>query len=121
MASEEGVPGRRAVTILRPGEQFASLFENDLDDAGLSVESARTLEPPLLVLDLVNVRFIGSAFLGRCVLLQKALRARQGELALCGLNRFGSTAFSIAGLDQVIPLFATCEQATASLQCRPAQ
>jgi len=115
MTSEDRDSERRAVTVLRPGEQFASLFENDLDDAGLSVDYVRTLEPPRLVLDLINVRFIGSAFLGRCVLLQKTLRARGGELALSGLNSFGATALSIAGLDQVIPVFATCEQAAASL------
>ena len=107
--------GHGQITVLRPGEEFASLFENDLDAAGLTTDLARTIDPPLLVIDLVNVRFIGSAFLGRCVLLQKTLRARQGGLALCHLNSFGSTALSVAGLDQVIPLYATIEEATSRL------
>jgi anti-anti-sigma regulatory factor len=104
------------VTILRPGENFASLFENDLDDAGIRLDFAAQLQSPRLVFDLRHVRFIGSAFLGRCVAISKLLGQRPGgKLALCELNPFAKAAVSVASLDEVLRVYDSCEQALVAL------
>jgi anti-anti-sigma factor len=105
------------VTILLIREEFSSLFENLLDDAGLTLTLVNSLTTPKLVIDLRHVRFIGSAFLGRCIVLQKALTSRAGgQLALCNMNSFTRTALSLAALDKVIPVFDSAELAIQALQ-----
>lgn len=105
------------VTILQIEEEFSSLFENLLDDAGLTLTLVNSLHPPKLVIDLRHVRFIGSAFLGRCILLQKALTARAGgQLALCNMNSFTRTALALAALDKVIPVYDSPELALQALK-----
>ena len=104
------------VTIIRPREEFASLFENLLDDAGLTVSFIDSVSSTKFVIDLQNVRFIGSAFLGRCILLQKTLKAREGgRLALCGLNTFTKAAMSLAALDKVIAVFDSSDDAVKAV------
>ncbi|MFM7056292.1 MAG: STAS domain-containing protein [Planctomycetota bacterium] len=104
------------MTILRPGQNFASLFENDLDDAGIHPEFAARLASPRLVLDLRHVRFIGSAFLGRCVAIHKILSQRPGgRLALCELNAFARAAVTVASLDEVLAVYDSCEEAVVAL------
>ncbi|MEY3458048.1 MAG: hypothetical protein RL215_1205 [Planctomycetota bacterium] len=104
------------VTVLRPGANFASLYENDLDDAGVRVELAAALPSPRLVVDLRHVRFIGSAFLGRCVAIHKLLQTRPGgRFAICGLNAYAGTAVTVAKLDQVLELYGSSEEAVAAL------
>jgi anti-anti-sigma factor len=106
-----------AVTILRPGQNFASLFENDLDDAGIRLDFAAQLPSPRLVLDLRHVRFIGSAFLGRCVAICKLLGQQQGgKLALCELNPFAKAAVAVASLNEILPVYHSCEEAVAALK-----
>jgi len=105
-----------AVTILRPGQNFASLFENDLDAAGISLDLVARLPLPRLVLDLRHVRFIGSAFLGRCVAMNKALAQRpEGSLALCELNSFARAAITVASLHEVLAVYDSCEEAVVAL------
>ena len=105
------------VTILQIHEEFSSLFENLLDDAGLTLTLVNSLTTPNLVIDLRHVRFIGSAFLGRCILLQKTLAARTGgQLALCNMNSFTRTALSLAALDKVIPVYDSPELALQALK-----
>ena len=100
------------VTIIRPREEFSSLFENLLDDAGITVQFIDSAGSTKFVIDLQNVKFIGSAFLGRCILLQKTLQAREGgRLALCGMNTFTKAAMSLAALDKIIAVFESSDEA----------
>jgi len=104
-----------SVTIIRPGENFSSLFENDLEEAGIRLDLAAQLQSPRLILDLRHVRFIGSAFLGRCVAISKLLTQRQeGRLALCELNAFARAAITVASLDQVLEVYDSCEEAVVA-------
>jgi anti-anti-sigma regulatory factor len=105
-----------SVTIIRPGENFSSLFENDLEDAGIRLDFAAQLPSPQLILDLRHVRFIGSAFLGRCVAISKLLGQRPGgRLALCELNAFARAAITVAALDQVLEVYDSCDEAVVAL------
>lgn len=104
------------VTIVRPGADFSNLYESLLDQLGLTTEMAQTLSPPLLVVDMQHVKFIGSAFLGRMVSLQKAFAATgSGRFALCGMSSFCRAALSVSKLDIVLTVFPTVDDAVAGL------
>jgi anti-anti-sigma regulatory factor len=104
------------VNVIRPGAKFDSLYESDLDDAGISLEVAAKLPTPLLVIDLKNVKFIGSAFLGRCVQIRKYLDGRPGgRFAICGLNTFARAAVTVAALDKVLDVYENCDEAVGAL------
>ena len=104
------------VSVIRPGVEFDSLYESDLADAGISVEMAAKLPAPLLVVDLRNVKFIGSAFLGSCVLISKHLESKPGgRFAICGLNTFARAAVTVAKLDRVLDVYGSCDEAVAAL------
>jgi len=104
------------VTVIRPREEYSSLFENLLDEAGLTVAFIDSVGSTKFVIDLRNVRFVGSAFLGRCILLQKTLKAREGgSLALCGMNTFTRAAMSLAALDKVIAVFECSDEAVRAV------
>lgn len=101
-----------AVTIIRPGVEFASLYGNMMDHLDPSLHLAASVIPPLLIIDLQNVKFIGSAFLGGIVTVQRIVRGRDsGRFGLCELNSFCKAAITISGLDKSFELFETAEDA----------
>jgi anti-anti-sigma factor len=66
------------------------------------------------ILDLSELEFISSAGL-RCVLaLQKKLKARGGQLILCGLKSVVADVFAISGLSFVLPIYNTADEAVAA-------
>ena len=104
-----------SVTVVRPGADFSNLYESLLDNLELSTEMAQSLPAPLLVVDMQHVKFIGSAFLGRMVSLQKAFAAAEsGRFALCGMSSFCRAALSVSRLDSVLEVFPTAEDAAAA-------
>ena len=105
-----------SVTIVRPGSDFSNLYESLLDNLGLTTELAQTLPAPLRVVDMQHVKFIGSAFLGRMVSLQKAFAAKEsGRFALCGMSTFCRAALSVSKLDTVLEVFPTVDDAVAAM------
>jgi anti-anti-sigma factor len=67
-----------------------------------------------IVLDLRELNYISSAGLRSLVGLAKNLKARQGQLILCGLQKFVAEVISLSGLATLIPVFDTLEEALAS-------
>ncbi len=105
------------VTIIRPSAEHASLFENVLESVGLTADMAKSLSQPQLIVDLCNVKFVGSAFLGRCILLQRVLQEREGgRFALSNMNSFCAAAFSVAKLDTVLSIYPTATDALAAFK-----
>lgn len=103
---------QNSVTIIRLGEDYASLYENMLENLSFIQQLAQSATPPCLVVDLRHVKFIGSAFLGLMVTVYKTTTAREsGRFALCGLNTFCQTAISISKLENLIEIFDTAEDA----------
>ncbi len=79
-------------------------------------ELAETVNPPRIVIDLQNVKFVGSAFLGRMVTIHKILIALEsGRFAICGLNSFCRAAISATKLDTLFELFENVEAAVQAL------
>lgn len=105
------------VTIIRPSAEHSSLFENVLEEVGLTADMAKSLSNPRLIVDLSNVKFVGSAFLGRCILLQRVLQEREGgRFAIANMNSFCTAAFSVAKLDTVLAIHPTTTDALAALK-----
>lgn len=105
------------VAIIRPSAEHSSLFENVLDSVGLTADMAKSLSKPQLIVDLSNVKFVGSAFLGRCILLQRVLQEREGgRFALSNMNSFCAAAFSVAKLDTVLSIYPTATDAIAAFK-----
>ena len=103
---------QNSVTIIRLGEDYASLYENMLENLSFIQQLAQSATPPYIVVDLRHVKFIGSAFLGLMVTTYKTTTAREsGRFALCGLNTFCQTAISISKLEKLIEIFDTAEDA----------
>ena len=103
---------QNSVTIIRLGEDYASLYENMLENLSFIQQLAQSATHPYIVVDLRHVKFIGSAFLGLMVTTYKTTTAREsGRFALCGLNTFCQTAISISKLENLIEIFDTAEDA----------
>lgn len=100
------------MTIICPCEQISNLYEAQLESVGLTTEFASLLSTPLLIVDLRNVKFIGSAFLGRMVAIQKELESRDnGRLALVEMSSFCRAALAVSKLDTVLEIYPTVEDA----------
>ena len=68
-----------------------------------------------LVLNLSAVEFLSSAALNKLVSLERKLRGRDGQLALCSLTGTVRDVFSITRLTQVFDVHATEDEAVESL------
>lgn len=101
----EGVPGVRVLAVA-----------GELDLATISllkeVVGAYLTQDSSVVLDLAAMRFCDSTGLGAFVALHRQADAAGGRLALASPNRRIADLFSISGIDQVIPIFATLEAAS---------
>lgn len=106
------VLNQQSVTIIRPGADYASFFENMLENLAFIPQLAQSITPPLLVIDLRHVKYIGSAVLGFMVTLYKTITAREsGRFALCGLNSFCLAAVSVSKLQTRFEIFETVDDA----------
>ncbi len=102
------------VTIVRPGQDYAHLYENMLEHLAIIQQLAVSVTPPHLVVDLRNVKFIGSAFLGQMVAAHKAIANRpNGRFALCGLSSFCRAAISVSKLDKILEI---CDDVDAAVR-----
>ena len=102
----------RSITIVRLGEDYASLYENLLGNLSSIDQLAATVTPPRLVIDMQCVKFIGSAFIGRMVVLHKTVTARDsGRFALCDLSSFCRTAMLSTNLHELIEIFESVDEA----------
>ncbi len=109
-----------AVTLIRPGVDFASLYGHMMDQLVPCLELAESATPPLVVMDLQHVKFVGSAFLGRMVQAHKIISARaSGRFGLCELSSFCKAAVTATKLDQVLEIFDTVEDAVEAFTKSP--
>ena len=64
-----------------------------------------------LVLDLAGVDYISSAGLRGILAVAKRLKAKGGDLAVCGLRGIVAEVFTVSGFAKILPVFATREDA----------
>jgi anti-anti-sigma factor len=68
-----------------------------------------------MVLDLSGLEYISSAGLRSLLALSKKLKAKEGALAICGLQGLPKEIFAVSGFDTVFHLYGTVAEAAASL------
>ncbi len=104
------------VTVIEMGREYDALDEPTLRRASeLLLSQAQTADPPLLVLDLTQTAYMGSAAIEMIFRAWKRLRERGGRLVLCGLQPFCVDVLKAARLDALWDSFATREEAVAAV------
>lgn len=71
-----------------------------------------------IIMNLENVAFVASAGLRVILVVAKKLRADKGDLLIAGLQPSVRKVFEISGLNNVLKLFDTPDQALGSFQER---
>ncbi|MEQ9406071.1 MAG: STAS domain-containing protein [Fuerstiella sp.] len=103
------------VFVIEPGDDYSHLHKNVLEHLTLLPLLAESIQPPLLVLDMKPVQFIGSAAIGELVLVSRRLKSRHGAFALASANRFCQTTLGLASLESMLPNFESTEAAIRHL------
>lgn len=68
-----------------------------------------------IIVDMGGVDYINSSGLRVLVTAWRSARQQNGNLVLCGLNQRVGNIFAMVGFDKVFKIYATCEQAQATL------
>ena len=103
------------VLIISPMENIDGLaareFERFLDDSIAE-------EDTLVIIDFENVVYISSAGL-RCILkTSKAMRRRNGGVALSSLSGGVMSVFATSGFDSMFPIHSSVDEALSSMESR---
>ena len=105
------------VTIVELDAEYDALNQAAFKAArDLLLDEARTVEPPLVALDLSRTAYMGSAFIEVMFRAWKRLRQRQGRLVLCGLQPFCAEVLQAVQLDSVFETFPTVGDGVAALE-----
>jgi anti-anti-sigma factor len=106
------------VTVVTLGPEYESLEETELETLkGALLQVAEGADPPLVVLDLSQLRFFGSALIEALFRVWNHLKVRPGgRLSLCGLTSYCREVVEITHLDQLWSIFETRDEAVRSLQ-----
>ena len=73
-------------------------------------------DKPLVVLDMVNVKFCSSSIIGKFIILYKTVVGLGGKLAFASLNGSIKQVFRITKLDLLFEVHDTVDQAVKSLK-----
>jgi anti-anti-sigma regulatory factor len=117
----EGFTQQRGVTVAEVSQFY------DFDDTGSAdafgdalLEHARTIDPPLLVVDLSQTVGINSLVVGKLLSAKKTLDARHGALAISGANDYCRAIFRVMNLEKLLEFFPSSDEAVAALLQRAA-
>lgn len=106
------------VTVVSLGPGYESLDENDLEDVkDVLLKVANAANPPLVVLDLAQTKFFGSAFIELLFRSWNRLNARSGgRFAISGLTTYCQEVVEITHLDRLWEVHKTSKDAVAALR-----
>lgn len=105
------------VTVVRLGAEFDSLYESELVHLKSVRDLADTADPPLMLLDLSNTKYFGSAFIGFLIGIANRLKERgEGRLGLCHLAPFARMALEKTKSDTVLGLYGDLDDALSALR-----
>ena len=106
----------RGVTVARLGTGFESLYESDLVHLKSVRELADTAALPIILIDLSDTKYFGSAFIGFTIAIANRLKERgEGRLGICGLASFARMAFEKTKADTLLELFDDLDTAVSEL------
>jgi len=106
----------RGVSVVRLGSEFDSLYESELVKLQSVRDLADTATPPIMLIDLSNTKYFGSAFIGFLIAIANRLKERgDGRLGICGLAPFARMALEKTKSDTILGLFESDDEAVAAL------
>ncbi|MDB5386110.1 MAG: hypothetical protein JWM11_1756 [Planctomycetaceae bacterium] len=103
------------------GVEYESLDERSLEGIRTSLlDIAQQADPPLMVLDLSQTKFFGSAFIEILFRVANRLKNRKGRFALCNLTEYCAEVIHVTHLDSLWPVVSSTDEAVARLTATPA-
>ena len=104
------------VCIVECDPQYQSDDSVAIDQARQTLtKDAVAKKPPLVVLDLSDTEFFGSAFVGLLFVLRDRVKKLGGRLAACGANEHCEEVLKVTRFSKVCPLFPSRSEAVASV------
>jgi anti-sigma B factor antagonist len=93
----------------------AAVPEDDLDASNVA-EFKRSIAPILqtetaVVLDLSRLRFVDSSGMGAILSCLRQLRAKGGDLKLCGMTKPVRTVFELVRMHRIFDIYTTQQEA----------
>lgn len=115
--SDLEISERDGVTVIVLGEQYDNLDEPSLLAAADELlEVAKTVDPPLIVIDMARTKFFGSAFLGTLFRVWRRLTARHGKLCVCSATGPCADVLEVTQVNRLWDLFESQDEAVESLK-----
>lgn len=106
----------RGVTVVQLGTDFDSLYESELVRLQPIRDLTDTASPPVMLIDLSNTKYFGSAFIGFLIAMANRLQERGGgRLGLCGLAPFAKMALEKTKSDTILALYENRGDGVADL------
>ena len=106
----------RGVSVVHLGADLDSIYESELTKLQMVRELADTAAPPVMLIDLSNVKYFGSSFIGLLMATANRLKERgDGRLGLCGLAPFARMAFESTKTDTIFALFNSRDEGLAAM------
>lgn len=102
------------ITVITVNITEASMNQSEDFKSFLYVNCAD--EAPKLVVDLSQVKYMDSSFIGALVAGLKHVLTRHGEMALVNVQSDVLALFELTRLDKVFKIYATISEATNSLK-----
>lgn len=108
---------RGNVTVIAFGSQFETLDEYALDQCrDFVLETAKTADPPKVVIDLSHTKFFGSSFIEVLFRIWNRIHAQaEGQFAIAGLTPYCREVLEVTHLDKLWPLLPSEDAAVAQL------
>lgn len=104
------------VTVIVPSPAFEEMDPSLIADAAeLIVKPLQDIDPLLLIVDLSDVPFFGSAFISLLLKCWNLTSARGGQMCLVGVAPRARELLHITSLDMIWPSYPTRREAVEAL------
>jgi anti-sigma B factor antagonist len=115
-----------AIAFEKLGDMTVAVVPMEELDASNSADFKREVAPLLaetkrVVFDLSRLRFVDSSGLGAFISCLRQVRARDGDMKLCGMSNQVRAAFELVRLHQVFDIRSTAAEAVICLIRNPLQ
>ena len=115
-----------AIAFEKLGDMTVAVVPMEELDASNSAEFKREVAPLLaetrrVVFDLSRLRFVDSSGLGAFISCLRQMRARDGEMKLCGMSNQVRAAFELVRLNQAFDIRSTAAEDVICLMRSPLQ
>jgi anti-anti-sigma factor len=109
------------VLLVELGEDYSHLHEDVLQHLQILPLVAESIEPARMVVDMANVKFIGSAVIGQLLATSQKLSARGGTFGLIHANQFCRTVLNLARMSELIPNYESLHAASEQWSKSPVE